>query len=145
MNMAGEHKKVIIDSGPLVAFLNKNDQFHNWAVSQFALLFPPFYTCESVISEVCFLLRNTQNGQQNMLRLIDRDLIKLQFKLEAEISLIRNLINKYNDVPMSLADACLVRMSEQITNSLICTLDSDFKVYRKDKRKVIPVLIPENL
>ena len=143
--MASEAKKVIIDSGPLVAFLNKNDKFHNWALSQFSLLSPPFYTCESVISEVCFLLRNTENGPQNVLRLIERELIKLQFKLEAELSIILNLIYKYSNIPMSLADACLVRMCEQITDSVICTLDSDFNIYRKDKRKVIPVLIPENL
>ena len=144
MNTVNEAKKVIIDSGPLVAFLNKNDKFHSWALSQFSLLSPPFFTCESVISEVTFLLRNTENGPQNVLRLIERELITIQFKLESELSIILNLINKYKDIPMSLADACLVRMSEQITNSIICTLDSDFNIYRKDKRKIIPVLIPED-
>jgi len=145
MNMGNDGKKVIIDSGPLVAFLNKKDTYHKWALSQFSFLNPPFFTCESVISEVCFLLRNIENGPQNVFRLIERDLIKIQFKLESELSIIATLINKYRNIPMSLADACLVRMSEQISNSIICTLDGDFKIYRKDKRKIIPILIPETI
>ena len=56
----------------------------------------------------------------------------------------RHCLNKYKNIPMSLANACLVRMCEQIADSTICTLDSDFKIYRKEKRKVIPVIIPEN-
>jgi len=143
--MANEGKKIIVDSGPLVAFLSKKDAFHEWALSQFSFLNPPFFTCESVISEVCFLLRNTQNGPQNVFRLIERNLIKIQFNLEPELTIISGLINKYKNIPMSLADACLVRMSEQISNSIICTLDSDFKIYRKDKRKIIPILIPKTI
>lgn len=138
-------KRIILDTGPLVAFLNKSDQFHDWAVMQFAQLSPPFFTCESVISEVCFLLRNTSNGAQNTLKLLERELIKLPFKLELEITSVLKLMNKYNNIPISLADACLVRMSEQISDSVICTLDGDFKIYRKDKRKVIPFIMPKNI
>ena len=137
-------KRIIIDTGPLVAFLNKSDKYHNWALTQFSQLNPPFFTCESVISEVCFLLRNTANGPQNVFKLLERELIQIPFKLEVEISTIKTLINKYRNIPMSLADACLVRMCEQIADSTICTLDSDFNIYRKDKRKVIPVIMPEN-
>ena len=136
-------KRVIIDTGPLVAFLNKSDYYYDWALTQFSQLNPPFLTCESVISEVCFLLRNTENGTQNVFKLLERELIQIPFKLESEISTIISLMNKYSNIPMSLADACLVRMSEQISDSTICTLDSDFRVYRKEKRKVIPVIMPE--
>lgn len=136
-------KRIIIDSGPLVAFLNKADSYNKWAITQFSQLKPPFYTCESVISEVCFLLRKTKNGVMNTLQLLERDLIQIPFKLESDISSIGSLMKKYNNVPMSLADACLVRMSEQISDSIICTLDSDFRIYRKEKRKIIPVIIPE--
>lgn len=138
-------KRIIIDTGPIVAFLNKLDKYHDWALSQFSQLNPPFLTCESVISEVCFLLRYTENGPQNTFKLLERELIQIPFKLEVEISTIINLMNKYKNVPMSLADSCLVRMCEQITDSTVCTLDSDFKIYRKEKRKVIPVIMPENL
>lgn len=135
-------KKVIIDTGPLVAFLNKSDRYHEWALMQFAQLKPPFLTCESVISEVSFLLRNTENGIQNIFSMINRNLLKIPFNIESEINPISSLLKKYNDIPMSLADACLVRMSEQISESVIFTLDSDFKIYRKNKRKVIPIIIP---
>ena len=138
-------KRVIIDTGPLVAFLNGSDKYHDWAVTQFSQLNPPFFTCESVISEVCFLLKNTEYGPQNTLKLLERGLIQIPFKLEAEISIIIKLMNKYKNIPMSLADACLVRMCEQIADSTICTLDSDFKIYRKEKRKVIPLIMPGNM
>jgi predicted nucleic acid-binding protein len=136
-------RRVIIDTGPIVAFLNKTDKYHDWAITQFSQLNPPFLTCESVISEVCFLLRYTENGVQNSFKLLERELIQIPFKLEAEISIIISLMTKYKNIPMSLADACLVRMSEQISDSIICTLDSDFKIYRKEKRKIIPVIIPD--
>lgn len=138
-------KRIIIDTGPIVAFLNKSDKYHEWAMIQFSQLVPPFYTCESVISEACFLLRNIKSGSTNVFKLLERDLIQLPFKLETEIDLISKMINKYSNIPMSLADACLVRMSEQISESSICTLDGDFKIYRQAKRKIIPLIIPGNL
>ena len=138
-------KRIIIDTGPIVAFLNKSDKYHEWAMIQFSQLVPPFYTCESVISEACFLLRNIKSGPTNVFKLLERDLIQLPFKLEIEIDLISKMINKYSNIPMSLADACLVRMSEQISESSICTLDYDFKIYRQAKRKIIPLIIPGNL
>ena len=136
-------KRVIIDTGPIVAFLNKSDHYHTWAITRFSELKPPFLTCESVISEVCFLLRNSEIGIRNVFQLLSRGLISIPFQLEPEISAVYSLMKKYSNVPISLADACLVRMSEQISDSAICTLDSDFKLYRKDKRKVIPVIMPD--
>ena len=137
-----KHKRVIVDTGPLVAFLNKNDKHHDWARTQFSLISPPLISCESVISEACFLLRNFTNGAQNILELIERELIILPFDLQAESNSIKQLMNKYKDVPMSLADACLVRLSEQISESVIFTIDSDFKIYRKNKRNIIPLITP---
>ena len=136
-------KIIIVDTGPLVAFLNKSDNYHDWALTQFSGMNPPFLTCEAVISEVCFLLRNTENGSQNVFKLLERELIQISFTLKSEIRSITALMNKYSNIPISLADACLVRMSEQISDSTVCTMDSDFKVYRKEKRKVIPVVMPE--
>ncbi|MCH7612875.1 MAG: type II toxin-antitoxin system VapC family toxin [Candidatus Marinimicrobia bacterium] len=138
-----ENKKVIIDSGPLVAFLNKSDQYHLWAKNQFSQLKPPFYTCESVLSELLFLMQYIKNGTAKIIALLDRDLIKIQFHLDDEINAVNYLLKKYSNVPMSLADSCLVRMCEQISNSVICTLDSDFRTYRKERRNIIPLIIPK--
>ena len=134
--------KIIVGTGPLVAFLNKSDAFHDWALHQFSLLAPPFISCEAVLSEVCFLLQRFPKGQQSLLELIERDLLILPFDLQTESQAIKQLMAKYRDVPMSLADACLVRLSEQISDSTICSLDSDFKIYRKHKRERIPLIIP---
>lgn len=135
--------RVILDTGPLVAFLNKKDRYHEWAMAQFATMSPPLLTCEAVISESCFLLRRFENGAANVIELLDRQLLAIPFRLEDELSSIKELVGRFRDVPMSLADACLVRMAEQITDSLVFTLDRDFKIYRKNKRKVIPTLMPK--
>ena len=135
-------KRVIIDTGPIVAFLNKNDSYHEWAKTQFALISPPLLSCDSVISEACFLLRSFPNGARNVLELIERELIILPFDLQSEANSIKRLLDKYKDVPISLADACIVRLSEQISESVVCTIDSDFKIYRKNKRNIIPVIMP---
>ena len=135
--------KIIIDTGPLVSFMNKNDAYHDWTKNQFSMMSPPFISCEAVISEACFLLRKFPNGQDNILELIERNLLILPFDLQSESQTIKKLIKKYQNIPMSLADACLVRLSEQISDSIICTLDSDFKIYRKNKREKIPLIIPD--
>lgn len=138
-------KKVIIDTGPLVAFLNKSDTYHEWTIQQFDLLSPPFFTCEAVISETCFLLRKKPIGQQNLFKLIERGLIRISFDLQSELNHISKLMKQYENIPMSFADSCLVRMSEQIEQSIICTLDSDFKIYRQKRKKLIQLIIPENI
>ena len=137
--------RIIVDTGPLVAFLNKNDKYHDWTVPKFSKLSPPFYTCEAVLSEACFLLGQYELGANNILSLLERQLLMLPLKIVDEISALKKLINSYKNLPMSLADACLVRMSEQITDSIIFTLDSDFRIYRKNKRNIIPTIMPKEL
>ncbi len=134
---------ILLDTGPLVAFLNKNDEHHEWVISRFTDITPPLLTCESVLSEACFLLRNFDYGATKIMTLVERQLITLPFRLEDELAAIKELLRKYKDLPMSLADACLVRMSEQTTGSTVFTLDRDFKIYRKNKRMVIPTIMPE--
>lgn len=138
-------QKVIVDSGPIVAFLNKKDRYHEWTKAQFATMIPPLLTCETVLSESCFLLRNYENGAANVLTLLDRKLLTIPFRLEDELISVKVLLNKYNNIPMSLADGCLVRMAEQISDSVVFTLDRDFKIYRKSGRKVIPTIMPDDL
>ena len=137
-------RKVLLDTGPLIAFLNKKDQYHEWALAQFATMTPPLLTCEAVLSETCFLMRHYQRGAATVLSLIERELLAVRFRLEEELSAIRVLMDKYEDVPMSLADASLVRMTEQIADSVVFTLDRDFKIYRRSRRKVIPTILPDD-
>ena len=137
--------RIIVDTGPLIAYVNSNDKYHDWAVSQLAAVTPPLMCCESVLSEACFLLRHFKNGSINLLKMLGRQLITLPFNLEEEIDAVGELVRKYQNIPMSLADACLVRMSEQISGSVILTLDNDFKIYRKNKRNIVPTIMPDDL
>ncbi len=136
-------KKILLDTGPIVAFLNSNDQYHEWSIEQFKNLEPPFLTCESVVSESCFLLRKYPTGPKAMLELLCSGLIKIPFVLEQETLSIQKFLSRYSNVPISLADSCLVRMSEIFRNSILITLDDDFKIYRRNGREAIPILFPD--
>ena len=136
--------RVILDAGPLVALLNRRDHHHLWAKNCFAETAPPLLTCEAVISEACFLVRSLPHGPQTVIELLQRGVLAIPFRLNEEANRLATLLARYASVPMSLADACLVRMSEQQGEGIVLTLDSDFLIYRKHGRQVIPVLMPES-
>lgn len=136
-------KKIIADAATIVALIDKRDKFHQWASSQAETLPIPFLTCEAVISESCYLLHNIYQGEKTVLTYLKKGILQIDFSLSNEVEAIESLMQKYNDVPMSLADACLVRMSELIDNSVVFTLDSDFHIYRKNGKQKIDLIIPE--
>ncbi len=133
---------VLIDTGPLVAFLNRSDRQHGWTVKALEELQAPFLTCEAVLSEACFLLQKARGGAEAVMELIARELIRVPFHFDSEAPAIRRLLARYADVPMSFADACLVRMAEQFPPALLLTLDRDFKFYRRNGRQTIPLVMP---
>jgi predicted nucleic acid-binding protein len=133
---------VILDTGPLVALLDARDRHHEWAVAQWGEIEPPLLTCESVISEACFLLDQTKAGSAAVFEMLLRNVIALSFRLDEHVKEVHELRAKYSDVPMSVADASLVRMAEQFNRSAMLTLDTDFKIYRKHGRRVIPLILP---
>ena len=136
---------VLLDTGPLVAFLNRADRFHEWAITTWERISPPMLTCEAVLAEACFLVRNLPGGSQAVIELLHRDVITIDFDLEQEASSVAKLLGRYGNVPMSLADACLVRMAEMHTKSELFTLDQDFRIYRKHGRHVIPIISPHKV
>lgn len=138
-------RQVILDTGPLVAFLNGEDRYHHWSVARWDEIQPPMVTCEAVLSEACFLLRSQSNGIKHVFELLRRNAIRVPFRLVENLESLAALIRKYDNVPMSLADACLVRMAELLDESSIFTLDGHFRIYRKNKRQVIPLLIPPGI
>lgn len=135
-------KRIIADSGIVVALIDKREKFHVWAKSQAETLPVPFLTCESVINESCFLLHNVHHGEQTVLSYVRRGILQIDFSLAAEIEAVEKLMHKYADVPMSLTDACLVRMGELANDSAVFTLVSDFHIYRKNDRRKIDLIIP---
>lgn len=135
--------RVILDTGPLIAFLNSRDAHHEWAREEWGRVEPPFLTCEAVIAEACFLAHRLASGaQEAVVSLVERGVLDLSFRLADETATVARIMKKYHDVPMSLADACLVRMSEQHPGSVVLTLDGDFRIYRRSGRQPVPVRMP---
>lgn len=133
---------VLLDTGPLVAFLNSADPFHPWAEATFHQSPAPLLTCEAVLTEAAHLVRRVPQGIERVLGLLETGAVALALDLTTEQRAVRQLVSRYSSVPMSLADACLVRMSELVADSSVLTLDSDFQIYRRNGRQVIPLLMP---
>jgi predicted nucleic acid-binding protein len=137
-------RKVILDTGPLVALLNRRDSHHEWAKILWAETEAPLLSCEPVIAEACFLLRNLGRGPAAVVELVRRGAVTIAFSLRDESAAIIRLLERYSDVPISLADACLVRMAELHGDSRVMTADSDFRIYRKHGRRIVPTLMPDS-
>jgi predicted nucleic acid-binding protein len=137
--------QVIVDTGPLVALLNSRDAHHIWAREAFAGLEPPLLTCEPVLTEASYLVRKLPGGSAAVLELVGRGVLDVRFRVDAELLALRTLVTKYASVPMSLADACLVRMAELHPRAAVLTLDSDFGIYRRSGRLQIPIITPLRL
>lgn len=134
-------RNVLVDAGFLVALLNSRDMHHTWAATRAPDLPPPWATCEAVLSEAYHLLG--ERGAPSLSELLRRRAVVLAFELAENIQVVTKLIEKYAYVPMSLADACLVRMTETLADPVILTTDEDFRVYRRHSRQVVPCVTPE--
>jgi predicted nucleic acid-binding protein len=132
----------ILDTGPLVAYFDPRQRDHAWARDQFASMAAPVLTCEAVVAEALHLLRRTPDAQDAVLELLARGTISVAFDAAGDIGAVRQLMRRYRNVPMSFADACLVRMAEQRDDHNVCTLDGDFAIYRKHGSEPIPLLSP---
>jgi predicted nucleic acid-binding protein len=127
-------KCVLADTGPLVAILDRDDQDHVCAVREGQRLPPKMLSCEAVLSEVHFITRNIPQLADGWL--------ELPFAVREHHSIVHELMLCYASVPMSFADACLVRMSELWPDAPVFTLDSDFRIYRRNKRQALPLICP---
>ena len=134
--------RVLVDTGPLVAFLREAEQSHQWVAAKFQELPAPFLTCEAVLAETFFLVSRQPSGPRRFFDLLGSGLLEIEFSVIGEREMLWKLMQKYSDLPMSLADACLVRMAELHPKSEVFTLDTHFRVYRKHGRQQIPVIIP---
>jgi uncharacterized protein len=133
---------VLLDTGPWIALHCRNDKHHAWAKEQFARHAGPFLTCEAVVAETCFLLARYDFDPAKALALVERGVVRIGMSLTEELSAVHSLFGRYENVPASLADACLIRMSELFDKSKVMTLDSDFHIYRRHGRKAIALIKP---
>jgi len=132
---------VLMDTGPLVSYLHPRDAYHSWAKETFDELVPPFLTCEPVLAEASFLVARVRLPSSRVLEYVSRGGVRIGLRLDEELGAIQALMNRYANVPMSLADACLVRLAET-TGLPICTLDSDFNIYRARGRRSLDLITP---
>ncbi|HEV8720776.1 MAG TPA: PIN domain-containing protein [Candidatus Binatia bacterium] len=133
-------RNVLVDAGFLVALLSRRDSHHPWAVTQAPDHNLPWRTCEAVLSEAFHLLG--PRGAPGLSALLRRRALIAAFDLDNDVESVLKLLQKYANVPMSLADACLVRMTETLSDPMILTTDSDFRIYRRHSRQVVPCVMP---
>lgn len=131
----------IADTGFIVAFAHKNDQHHAWAIDLAAQITPPLITCEAVLAEAAFHLESSSL----VLSLLEDGLLRVAFDISRHLEALVELAHRYDDRNPDLADLCLIRMSELYPRHSVITVDEgDFRVYRRNKREVIPTICPPN-
>jgi predicted nucleic acid-binding protein len=138
-------EKNFVDTGPIVALLVGTDTHYAWARRVWSELEPPLLTCEAVLSEAQFLIERFGGNPLVVLELLQRGAIQLEFQVEKNLNRLLELQRSYRTVPMSLADACLVCMTEQYSRCRVITVDSHFRIYRRNGRQIVPVLMPDEV
>jgi len=131
---------VLVDASFLVALINRRDRNHAWAAAQALTFQRPWKTCEPALSEAFYHFG--QPGSLRLTELLSRRAVVCGLQFDEHREEIVALLKKYADVPMSLADACLVRMSEVFSDPVLLTTDSDFRIYRRHSRQTIPAVMP---
>ncbi len=130
--------RAIADTGFLVAFANRRDRYFAWAIALAEQVHEPLLTCEAVLAETAFHL----NDSALVLGMLDKGLVRLAFDMESHRLELTKLAQRYADRHPDLADLCLIRMSELYPDHPVITVDGDFRVYRRNRREVIPLIMP---
>jgi predicted nucleic acid-binding protein len=132
--------KGICDTGFIVAFLNRDDRYHAWAVALASQLTEPLLTCEAVLAESAFKVLSVAA----VMKLVRDGMLTLSFSLNDNLAQIQELALRYEDRHPDLADLCVVRMSELHPRHSVVTVDTDFRIYRRNKREAIPLIFPRD-
>ena len=131
----------IADTGFIVAFAHKNDRHHAWATDLAEQITPPLLTCEAVLAEAAFHF----DSSSLVLSLVQDGLLRVAFDFSRHVEALAELADRYEDRNPDLADLCLIRMSELYPRHPVITIDvADFRIYRRNKREVIPTICPPN-
>src|SRR5215468_3549621 len=124
----------IVDTGPLVAFFDRAERYHGWIAEHVEEIEAPLLVCEPVLAETMYLLAHHPKAHDALFGLLQNGALRIALQIQEHVSALRKLLQKYRDTPMSLADACVVRMAEIHERHAILTLDADFSIYRKHGR-----------
>jgi predicted nucleic acid-binding protein len=134
-------KPVLLDTGCIVALLDRSEQFHEHCAEVLSSIAAPLITCEAVLAEACYLLRRLEGAMAAVIQNVERGIFQVPYRLTENARGIAKLLKKYGDVPMDLADACLVDMASQYQSGRILTLDRDFQVYRWNRNRPFELLL----
>ena len=132
---------VLLDTGCIVALLDRSEQHHAPCAEVVGELEAPLVTCEPVLAEACYLLRQVRGAPAAVLQNVERGIFLVPYRLAGSAAAVSKLMKKYADVPMDLADACLVDMATSYQTGRILTLDRDFRLYRWGKNRPFQLLI----
>jgi len=128
----------IADTGFIVAFGNRGDAHHDWAISLAEGIAEPLLTCEAVLAEAAFHLKSSAY----VLSLIKDEMLQLAFDCSGNLEQLSDLARRYQSRTPDFADLCLIRMSELYPRHSVITVDGDFHVYWRNKREAIPLIFP---
>ena len=134
-------KPILLDTGVIVALLDRSEQFHQRATNGIAELKMPLITCEPVIAETCYLLRQLRGAAETVLENVAAGIFQIPLQLSASAGDVRRILYKYRDQNIDLADACLIHLANEFGTGEILTLDGDFEVYRWGRDKPFHFLL----
>ncbi|CAN5129548.1 hypothetical protein BH24PSE2_BH24PSE2_23040 [soil metagenome] len=134
-------KAALLDTGVIVALLDRDERYHSQCVDVVSGIVGPLATCEAVIAEACYLLRRAPGAPEAIIKNVANGVFQTPIRLVDRANAVEKLLRKYHDVPMDLADACLVDLADQVNTGQILTLDRDFEIYRWRSRRKFDLLI----
>jgi predicted nucleic acid-binding protein len=134
-------KPVLLDTGVIVGLLDRSEKRHQACADVVQELEAPLITCEAVIAESCFLLRNLAGAPEAVIENVSAGIFQIAFQLSREAAGVKQVLRKYRDRQIDLADACLIRLADEFGTGDILTLDGDFEIYRWGKNKAFRMLL----
>jgi uncharacterized protein len=133
-------KPVLLDTGVIVALLDRSEKFHQACAEAVHEILAPLITCEAVIAESCYLLRSLPGAPEAVLENVAAGIFQIPFQLSRDVAGVKQVLRKYRDGKIDLADACLIRLADEFESPDILTLDKDFAIYRWRKNKPFRIL-----
>lgn len=133
-------KPFLLDTGVIVALLDRSEQFHEACSQTIREIEGPLITCEAVIAESCYLLRNLRGAAEAVVDNVAAGVFQIPFQLSSEAASVKQVLRKYQDRKIDFADACLIRLADEFGSADILTLDRDFAVYRWGRNKAFRIL-----
>lgn len=134
-------KKILIDSGPLIALFDASDKYHNEAIKFIKSNTYPLVTTLASVTETLHLLDFNRNAQIDFIEWIHKGSVEVHNIENSDFGRLKELTDKYRDLPMDFADSCLVYLAEKLNLNTIATIDRDFSIYRIQGRRKFKIIL----